>query len=58
VRDRPNSIALCSSLAGRTPARELVPDLNSVMEFGFYTTVSHTHDLAFRSVDAFIRHVQ
>jgi len=33
--DRPNSITLSSSLAGRRQARELVRQLDSVMEFGF-----------------------
>jgi len=39
---RPNSITLSSSLAGRRPVREpafeLVRELDSVMEFGLYST--------------------
>ena len=34
--DRPNSITLSSSLAGRRPAREPAGELDSVMEFGLY----------------------
>jgi len=42
ARDRPNSITLSSSLAGRTaarePAREPAHELDSVMEFGLKCT--------------------
>ena len=34
--DRPNSITLFSSLAGRRSAHKLVRELDSVMEFGLY----------------------
>jgi len=37
--DRPNSITLCSSLAGRRPAREPGSELDIVMEFALY----HAH---------------
>jgi len=47
AHDRPNSITLSNSLANRRPDRELVRELDSVMEFGLnhafmtYANIGH-----------------